>query len=46
LNALNTYKITTRNNSVTTTVVVTSDTTTNTQFLVNYEEKINAPVVV
>lgn len=27
-------------------MVVTSDTTTNTQFLVNYEEKINAPVVV
>lgn len=45
LNTANTYKLTTTNNGVTSTVVVTSDTTTNTQFLVDYEQRINAPTV-
>ena len=44
-NNLKTYKITTKTNSVTKNVIVTSDTTTKTQFLVDYQENIHAPVI-
>ena len=44
-NNLKTYKITTKTNIVTKTVIVTSDTTTKTQFLVDYQENILAPVI-
>ena len=44
-NNLKTYKITTKTNSVTKNVIVTSDTTTKTQFLVDYQENIHAPVM-